>query len=208
MKPLERKSEKSQMISRRASLVEHSVTLKIEQLRKAGALIPGLPTSGQLHWTFETGQLGSANFEAVLATKDGYLQLDLQIPSCSAKQRISLTTTNLYFGGARWWFVCPVTLERVGRLHLLAGASQFLSRRAHGLTYACQTEDVYDRAARRSRKLMMRLGADAGSRWIPLKPKGMRWTTYVRHANEIKYLEGISDGRWQKLLAKLDRCRG
>jgi hypothetical protein len=196
------------MISRQASLVEHSVTLNIEQLRQAGALMPGLRTSGQLHWAFATDQLGSANFEAVLATKDGYLHLDLQLPSSSATQRISLTATKLYFGGARWWFICPVTGKRVGRLHLPPGASQFLSRRAHGLTYACQTEDVCDRAVRRSRKLMMRLDAEAGSRWIPLKPKGMRWTTYVRHANEIKHLERISDGRWQKLVAKLDRCRG
>ena len=196
------------MISRQ---VEASVCLSVEQLRRAGALIPGSRTSGQLHWTFATGQLGSANFEAFLAIKDGYFQLDFQLPGWGAgnsKQEISLTTTHAHFGGARWWFVCPVTGKRVGRLHLPPGANQFLSRRAHGLAYACQTEDVYDRASRRSRKLMMRLGADAGSRWIPLKPKGMRWTTYVRHANEIKYLEGISDGRWQKLVAKLDRCRG
>src|SRR5262249_2106445 len=124
------------MISRQASLVEYSVNLNIEQLRQAGALMPGLRTSGELHWTFATGQLGSANFEALLSSKDGYLQLDLKLPSGGAsttKQRISLTTTNLYFGGARWWFVCPVTGKRVGRLHLPPRANQFLSRRAYGL---------------------------------------------------------------------------
>ena len=188
-------------------MVEHSVTLNIDQLRKAGALVPGLRTTGQLHWTFETGQPGSANFEALLARSDGHLQLDLKAPNWGAgaiKQSISLTTTNPHFGGARWWFICPVTLERVGRLHLPPGASQFASRRAHCLTYACKTEDIYDRAARRARKLKMRLGDDIRLPWMPLKPKGMRWETYLRYINQIEAFESVASRRFVKLAERLN----
>ena len=64
-----------------------------------------------------------------------------------------------------------------------------------GLTYACQTEDFYCRAARRSRKLFTRLGDEIGPPWMPLKPKGMRWATYLRYINQIKALESVADRR-------------
>jgi hypothetical protein len=200
----------SRQASKADQLVEYALTLNIDQLIKAGGLRPGSHTSGQLHWTFESGQAASANFEVRLTFPDAYVQLDFLIPdgrtgsSREVRQRIALTTTRPRFGGTRWWFLCPVTRERVGRLHLPPGASQFASRRAHGLTYACQTEDIYERAARRSRRLMTRLGADAGSRWIPLKPKGMRWTTYLRYAGQIEAFEKLASGRWAKVAARLN----
>ena len=189
------------MISRREGrklerLVEYALTLNIDQFMKAiktGGANSGLPISGQLRWTFKAGQCSAANFEARLGFPDGYVQLDFLVAdgrtqgSRDVKQRISLTTTRPRFGGTRWWFICPVTGERVGRLYLPPGASQFASRRAHGLAYACQTESIDARAARRRRKLLARLGdEDAPFGWMPLKPKRMRWATYLRYLNQIE----------------------
>jgi hypothetical protein len=181
-------------------LVEYALTLNIDQIMKAiktGGAHSGLPISGQLCWTFKAGQCSVANFEARLGFLDGYVQLDFPVAdgptqgSLDVKQRISLTTTRPRFGGTRWWFICPVNGERVGRLYLPPGASQFASRRAYGLAYACQTESICARAARRRRKLLVRLGdEDAPFGWTPLKPKRMRWATYVRSIKQLKRLEG------------------
>jgi hypothetical protein len=194
------------MISRRTTrkagcLVECALTLNIDQLIRAGGLRPW-PTSGQVSWTLAPGQSTSVNFTAYPAIPGGFLQLEFAVSGSQLRQTIALATTTPHFGGTRWWFICPVTGERVGRLHLPPGASQFASRQAHGLTYACQTEDFYARAARRSRKLSARLGDDIGPPSVPLKPKGMRWTTYARHLEQIKRFEGTADGWWLKLAAR------
>ena len=187
--------------NRAGQLVEQALTLNIDQLIRAGRLRPGWRTSGQLSWTATPGRSSSVNFEAYLANWAGHLQLDFVIreettgSSRHVRQTIAFATTKPRFGGTRWWFVCPSTRERVGRLHLPPGATEFLSRRAHGLTYACQTEDRNARLARRSRKLMTRLGGDAGSHWIPLKPHRMRWATYLRYVRQIKALESAADRR-------------
>jgi hypothetical protein len=194
----------SRQASKVDQLVEYALTLNIDQLIKAGGLRVGSHTSGQLRWAFGWGQAISANFEARLTIPDSYVQFDCLVPdgrmgsSREVRQRISLTTTRPRFGGTRRWFVCPISGELVGRLHLPPGASQFASRRAHGLTYACQSEGIHDRAARRSRKLMARLGGA-----VAFKPKGMCWTTYVRHVDHIKRFERIADGRWLKTAARL-----
>src|SRR5262245_33711392 len=126
------------MISKRAArraadhLVEHALTLNIDQLIRAGGLRPR-PTSGQLSWAGPLGQSSSVNFQACLAISDGYLNLNFERQggpelNHQVRQTIALDTTKPHFGGTRWWFICPVTGERVGRLHLPPGASQFASR--------------------------------------------------------------------------------
>ena len=175
-------------------LVEYALPLNIDQFVKAirsGGANSRSPISGQLCWTFRAGQRSAVSFEARLQFPSGYVQLDFLVAvertTRGARQRISLTATRPGFGGTRWWFICPVTGERVGRLYLPPGASELASRRAHGLAYACQTESIYARAARRRRKLLARLGdEDAPFGWTPLKPKRMRWTTYLRYVVQIE----------------------
>jgi hypothetical protein len=195
--------------SRGGHLVEQALTLNIDQLIRAGGLRPGWRTSGQLNWTLTSDRSSSVNFEAYLAIPAGYLRLDFVVreettgSSRHVRQTIAFATTKPRFGGTRWWFICPVTGERVGRLHLPPGATHFASRKAHGLIYSCQSEDIYDRAARHSRKLVARLGADAGPSWPPpLKPKRMRWATYLRYAGQIEACERVADRRWAKVAGR------
>ena len=57
------------------------------------------------------------------------------------EQRIGLVTTTPYYGGIRWWFVCPFDHggkpcgRRMGKLYLPYGASQFGCRSCHVLAY-------------------------------------------------------------------------
>ena len=48
-----------------------------------------------------------------------------------------MTSTKLHFGGHRWWFKCPVTGKRVGKLYLPDGGTHFAGRKAYDLTYTC-----------------------------------------------------------------------
>jgi len=39
-----------------------------------------------------------------------------------------MISTALHTGGRRWWYICPVTGKRVGKLYLPAGATHFAGR--------------------------------------------------------------------------------
>lgn len=94
---------------------------------------------------------------------------------------VDLTETRPHFGGRRWWFRCPRSGRRVGRLFLPLGGFQFWGRRAYALAYQCQRESYLDRSMRRARKLHRRLGGDGNDYTCPPpRPKGMRQRTYDR----------------------------
>ena len=64
---------------------------------------------------------------------------------------VKLTTTELHWGGTRWWFVCPLTSNgrdcgrRVGKLYLPPGGRHFGCRHCYDLTYeSCREAHMYD----------------------------------------------------------------
>jgi hypothetical protein len=146
-----------------------------------------------------TGQpAGAVQYESQLALPNAYLRLyftvsdPIRSESHSIEQEIRLTTTSPHLGGVRWWFICPQSGARVGRLHLPSGSTEFASRRAHGLRHACQTENACQRATRRAWKLIARLGGETdydSLPLLPLKPKRMRWSTYSKRVNQLRRLK-------------------
>ena len=108
------------MISKRRAYVERAVTSNVERLLKGGAFAPGSGASGRISWKLASGQVASVGFTLLLEPERGCLQLDFLMPDASdgstprVTQKISVTTTKMYFGGRRWWFLCPVSGERVG----------------------------------------------------------------------------------------------
>jgi hypothetical protein len=54
---------------------------------------------------------------------------------------IEVVTTQPYFGGVRWWFICPLTVDgrvcqrRVRKLYLPSGGRYFGCRACYNLTY-------------------------------------------------------------------------
>ena len=60
---------------------------------------------------------------------------------------IDLSTSGQYFGGLRFWMLCPIEgcRNRVGKLHLPPGESYFGCRDCHDLTYqSCQDAHKLD----------------------------------------------------------------
>jgi hypothetical protein len=62
--------------------------------------------------------------------------------------RIRLTTTSPYFGGLRWWYICPLSVNgrschrRIGKLYLPNYARFYGCRHCYELTYrSCQEAD-------------------------------------------------------------------
>jgi hypothetical protein len=69
--------------------------------------------------------------------------------------RVPLTSTLPFFGGRRWWWTCPLTINgracgrRVAKLHLPPGGRLFGCRVCHGLTFrSCQESHRHDRLFR------------------------------------------------------------
>ncbi|RKY07713.1 MAG: hypothetical protein DRP56_05285 [Planctomycetota bacterium] len=67
-------------------------------------------------------------------------------------QDISITTTPCYYGGVRYWFLCPAVVDgvlcedRASKLYLPPGGELFGCRQCYGLTYeSCQQSHKYDR---------------------------------------------------------------
>jgi hypothetical protein len=50
-------------------------------------------------------------------------------------QPFPLSSTTPYYGGIRWWFVCPKCGRRVAKLHTPSVTDCFLCRCCHALTY-------------------------------------------------------------------------
>ncbi|MFO1036168.1 MAG: hypothetical protein U1E45_04920 [Geminicoccaceae bacterium] len=123
------------------------------------------------------------------------------------------------YGGSRPYLVCPgmragvACGRRVIRLH---GAGRyFLCRRCYDLSYASQSENVWDRALRRAGKIRQRLGGENGpANQFPERPKGMWQSTYerLRHAAvsaEMRIEDALQDriDRLEGRLNRLDRKR-
>ncbi len=70
----------------------------------------------------------------------------------AAEYRVELTQTPCFYGGFRYWFICPLTKDgvycgnRVGKLYLPRGGRFFGCRHCYDLTYeSCQTSHKHDR---------------------------------------------------------------
>lgn len=67
-------------------------------------------------------------------------------------QEIAVTTTPCFYGGVRYWFLCPAVTDgllcenRVGVVYLPPAGKIFGCRQCHDLTYeSCQKSHKYDR---------------------------------------------------------------
>ena len=195
-------------------LVEDCLPLSIVKLLRERNLVAGQVMTGVLTWTTtrENRALEIVTYSSDLTANDhGWLR----ITSLDGRHvdQVSLTTTVPQFGGRRWWFVCPFSGARVGKLFRPAGVRCFAGRKAHGLAYRSQREagieTSHSRVERAARKL--------GGRWtlgraLPRRPKGMHHRTYARLM--MAFWEAsddhvaLSHARLQAMLARDDRTGG
>jgi hypothetical protein len=173
-----------------------------------GAIRTGSDVSGKMRFEFYDDEI-DISFESHAGNPwDSWLRLRYSMADhwtgeqLEISDTINLTTSRPYFGGIRWWFVCPRSRRRVRKLYLPLGGRHFWSRWAYRLGYASQGETVYDRALRRTRKLTVRLGGDPADDTYPDKPKRMRWTTYNRLMDKLVAADRLSDQRLIMLAAR------
>jgi hypothetical protein len=116
--------------------------------------------------------------------------------------RIEWTSCN--YGGARAWFLCPAQGcgRRVAKLYL--GGAIFACRHCYKLAYACQRENLDDRAMRGADKLRGRLAWEPGIlNGEGDKPKGMHWRTFERlHAEHNDFVNASLAGLMQRFKMK------
>jgi len=178
------------------SVVERALTLDLYKLIKDGAFHPGQISSGSLTWTRpQSGEeIGSIGYSSDLrAMVSGSVRLHYHHDGSHVDHRVSLTTTRPYFGGVRWWFVCPVKGTRASKLHLPSGGDMFASRKAFRLAYRSQNETTRDRQLSKAQEIRRQLGGNASlCAPFPDKPKGMHGTTYWRLRLKSERAEGAS----------------
>jgi hypothetical protein len=122
-----------------------------------------------------------------------------------------MVTTPCRFGGSRWWWVCPATGRRVGKLYLPNGGTRFFSRGlgAYRLAYASQRRGRVDRMHNGCRRRpYRRLGVDCdgpSAHGLPLKATCMHWRTYNAICDRLETEEAGLDLNLMLAMAKLVR---
>lgn len=112
--------------------------------------------------------------------------LRIVIPAGSANPpiMIALTTTDLHFGGQRWWFLCPGCDRRSEILYADCPAGPFRCRVCLSLAYDSQLLHTVSRGLRTSAVIRAKFGVDlsADAPFPPpaLRPRGMHMETYER----------------------------
>jgi len=117
--------------------VEECLTLDINSLIRGDLLHRSF---GEVRWFRRGVETDSITYS--LKESESVYVLTLHSP---LNQDISLVTTELPWGGKRYWFSCPNCMRRVGRLHLPPGESHFFCRGCYDLTYmTCQESHKFD----------------------------------------------------------------
>jgi hypothetical protein len=136
-----------------------------------GVLAAGWYASGDWQWTYPSGGRFVIHYDADTREPDA-ARVRLSYAWVwtatgqqeSAAYTVSLTTTRPHFGGLRWWFLCPLSVEgrpcgrRVAKLYLPPAGRHFGCRHCYRLTYtSCQESHQFDGLYRR---MALELGVD------------------------------------------------
>lgn len=129
--------------------VEEATQLSIFKLKEFG-LLRGYCAS-TLTWTRKLS--GHKNSIGICVdTEELYVKVNYTITDRNTGEKtdydykINLTTTHCNFGGVRYWFICPLSVNgvycgrRTGTLYLASGGRYFGCRRCYDLSYESRNE--------------------------------------------------------------------
>jgi hypothetical protein len=125
--------------------VEDALRIDLASPAMREATKPGA-RSGSWTWSHGGERIASIGYELGATCDDRRtLMLIYTASGVPARQAISLVRSRPRYGGWRWWFLCPVLLERgerrpVRAIFLPPGQRYFGSRTAYGLNYRSQKE--------------------------------------------------------------------
>jgi len=135
--------------------VEDSTKLSIFKLKEFGLL--GGCCSSTLTWTRSLSGHKSSIGIVVDVLDEPYVKLNYTITDRDSGEKtdydykISLTTTPCNFGGVRYWFICPLSVNgvycgrRTGTLYLASGGHYFGCRHCYNLSYESRNEPRFAR---------------------------------------------------------------
>jgi hypothetical protein len=166
--------------------VEECARLNANRLMREGILLEGIHQSGVWSWLDSiTGETTSSLGYEVDTTNPAHswIRLFYTITSTGDKvdYTVRLTSTRPYFGGLRWWFICPLPVNgricyrRVGKLYLPYYARFYGCRHCYDLTYrSSQEADKRVYWLRRNPEALMEIvrdrdSADASKLFLALK---------------------------------------
>ena len=122
-------------------------------LKRHGYLSGFSIRSGGIVWRNSFGEETSSTGITVSTIDDGeFVRFYYTVTDRSTGQktdydyRISLTTTPCHFGGVRFWFICPLSVNgvycgrRVAKLYLPPGAYYYGCRHCYNLSYESRNE--------------------------------------------------------------------
>jgi len=126
--------------------VEDCLTININEMFRRKWIEPGKGLSGTFKWTSGDRETGSIGYESRMDINSPYMRIHYTWRKTENRDyRVNLTTTNPYFGGKRYWFLCPHCGRQVGKLYSPPNSSYFLCRTCQNLTYAsCRESHQYD----------------------------------------------------------------
>jgi hypothetical protein len=141
-------------------VVEDYRHLDANRWMREGILLPGVHHSGGWSWFRDAERkerAASIDYEVNTLENPPWLRLQYTFTERQdhLDYRVGLTVTRPHFGGLRWWFICPLVVNRrpcgrrVGKLYL--SGRYFGCRHCHNLTYtSCQKHDKRVDALRRN----------------------------------------------------------
>ena len=174
--------------------VNSSLRIDLAWMLRTGQAGEGSHIRGSLHWTCGGRDSGSIGYAAKMH-EPGQERLELTFTNTrqgereQMRQTVRLTHTLPNYGGKRWWMLCPVNGQRVGKLYLPPGGDIFASRKAWRLGYQSQRDAPRDRVFERLFRLQKKLGCTEGWEQPIFKPKGMWDRTWQRHIAEYWELD-------------------
>jgi hypothetical protein len=147
--------------------VEECRHLDANRWMREGILQAGVWQTGNWCWFRDaqrTEKTAEVTYEVNTVPEWPWVRLFYRFPHNGVEMnyKIFLTTTRPGFGGLRWWFLCPLSVNgrpcgrRVARLYL--DGKYFGCRHCHDLTYtSCQEHDKRVDALRKNPELLWAL---------------------------------------------------
>ena len=128
--------------------VEDCRSVSIAFLNKHGYFRYYSSKSGRIFWTNSFGEeTGSIGINVTIMDGQNFVRFYYTVTDRNTGEKtdydykVSLTTTPCYFGGVRYWFICPLYRSgvycgrRVGKLYEAPGAVYFGCRHCYDLSY-------------------------------------------------------------------------
>jgi len=139
-------------------VVEEAFNLDIHQWNRLGKLQPDTVRCGNLVWSYIRGWQAEMGYEvSTVDMKNPFIRLSYSWREEETEEYqpvdycIPLATTYPPFGGVRWWFRCPLIVEKrpcekkVTRLYMPRGCHYFGCRHCYRLTYtSCQENHQFE----------------------------------------------------------------